>query len=131
MTLETILQRIGAYVDQDADTPTSTDLTIRTVYVNEGLEKYAETADWDHLKVTYAPLITQASQATISLPANYRKMASPIYEYNQTPPYEFDMVDSADWREKSAFGSIQEWSAAEPRPPGFFLPVSVASGTVL
>lgn len=81
MTLETILQRIGAYVDQSDTTPTSTDLTVRTKYVNQGYEQWAMTFDWGVLRIEAGTTISVASTVSIGLPTNFKKLASPLYDY--------------------------------------------------
>lgn len=106
MTLEEILQRIGSYVDQDDSTPTDTDLSIRTKAVNTAYEDWALSYDWDELKTTYTTTATLASMISVSLPTDFVKTQSPLYEntdeltrprqYAQIRPSDFEMYNSWD-----------------------------------
>ena len=106
MTLEEILQRIGSYVDQDATTPTDTDLDIRKKFINYAYEDWALAYDWDELKTTYTATATQASTASLSLPTDFIKSQSPLYEsttdltqprvYTQIRPNDFNNYNSSD-----------------------------------
>lgn len=85
-TLEDILQDVSTYVDQADDTPTGEDLAVRTRLVNRRLRNYGEVYDWQELRTSYKFMPSQASQATLSLPTNFKKLASPLYEYVSTTP---------------------------------------------
>lgn len=85
-TLESILQDISTYVDQADDTPAGEDLAVRTRLVNRRLRNYGEVYDWQELRKEYGFLTSQASQATISLPSNFKKLASPLYYYVASVP---------------------------------------------
>ena len=98
MTLEEILQRIGSYVDQDSATPTSTDLTIRTQFVNLAYEEWAMAYDWNELRTRYEFTTTQASQMTISLPTDFKKLSTPLYYWESANlmPREYQLVPQKD-----------------------------------
>lgn len=84
MTLEQILQRIGSYVDQDASTPTDSDLEIRTNFVNFAYEEWSNAYDWDETRKTYTFSVTTASTVSMGLPTDFMKVQSPLYEQTST-----------------------------------------------
>jgi hypothetical protein len=91
-TLEQILQRIGGYVDQEVATPTSTDLTSRTDYVNRALFEWANSYDWDNLNQTYNFTISATSTVSLALPDNFKKPMSALFDYVTNPPTEYPLV---------------------------------------
>lgn len=100
-TLEQILQDIGGYVDQDASTPTGTDLTTRVNYVNRGLREWADTFDWDVLTKRFDITISYASQASIAMPSNFMKPMSAIEVWHDgtnsyAQPDEYIIVSKAE-----------------------------------
>lgn len=100
MTLETILQRIGAYVDQESATPSGTDLSVRTSYVNQAYDEWANAYEWRSLKTSYSLLASEAL-STIPLPANFSRLESPIMNWGadgRILPEEYELVEMADRR---------------------------------
>jgi len=95
-TLEDILKDISTYVDQADDTPTGEDLAVRTRLVNRRLRNYGEVYDWQELRTTYNFLTSQASQATLSLPTNFKKLASPLYYYSSATPKVYTEVEPSE-----------------------------------
>jgi hypothetical protein len=95
-TLEQILQDIGGYVDQEVTTPTGSDLTSRKAYVNRALIEWADVYDWEQLNQTYTFNISYASTVSLSLPTNFKKPMSALYEYNSTTPTEYEIVSKDD-----------------------------------
>lgn len=96
MTLEEILQRIGSYVDQDASTPSDSDLAIRQNFVNFAYEEWAVAYDWEELKEDYNFTISNASQVSLSLPTNFMKFQQPIVLHNSGVNYEYKQIDGRD-----------------------------------
>jgi len=92
-TLEDILKDISTYVDQADDTPTGEDLAVRTRLVNRRLRTYGESYDWQELRTEYGFITSQVSQATISLPTNFKKLASPLYYYVSSVPRVYTEID--------------------------------------
>lgn len=94
MTLEDMLKDVGSYVDQDDTTPTDTDLAIRTRFMNFALREWAMSYDWDELKSSYRFTTTLASQATISLPTNFKKPCGALSYYNTqtTLPEQYELI---------------------------------------
>lgn len=95
-TLEQILQDIGGYVDQEVTTPTGSDLTSRKAYVNRALIEWADVYDWEQLNQTYTFNISYASTVSLSLPTNFKKPMSALYEYASTTPTEYEIVSKDD-----------------------------------
>ena len=91
-SLESILKRIGGYVDQEVETPTSSDLTARTDYVNRALFEWANSYDWDSLNQTYNFSISTDSTVSLALPSNFKKPMSALYDYVSNPPTEYPIV---------------------------------------
>lgn len=102
MTLEEILQRIGSYVDQDASTPSDSDLAIRKNFVNMAYEEWATSYDWDELKINYAFTVSNASQVSLALPTSFMKFQSPLVLHDTNTDYEFTQIDSRDLSKYSA-----------------------------
>lgn len=96
MTLETVLQQIGSYTDQSIETPTGDDLNFKVSLINKRLRRYGETYDFSELKVPFGVVPTVASTATLNLPTNFKKMASPIFVFDGGSSIEYDEIDSRD-----------------------------------
>lgn len=94
LTLEDILKRIGGYVDQDASTPTGTDLTVRINYVNRGLTEWSQSYDWEALTSKHNFTASYISTQTLALPANFRKPMGALYYYRAgyNPPEEYQLI---------------------------------------
>lgn len=78
-TLDGLQGEIAALVDQDENTSniSSTDYSLRTKYLNMALLEWAEAYDWQVLYSEYNTLTsTSTGNASISLPTNFRKLAS-------------------------------------------------------
>ena len=86
LTVGQIMQNIGATVNQDASQPQdgSADWTLWLQFINRAQIEWAESYDWEELKKWYYPnvaLATNASQASIGLPLDFRKVAAPVVNY--------------------------------------------------
>ena len=92
LTLEQILQRIGGYVDQNASTPTGTNLTSRVNYVNRAYNEWAASYDWGQLTEKATLTADTASNVSFALPSNYRKPMSALYYYSATLPEEYKII---------------------------------------
>ena len=88
LTLEDILQRIGGYVDQDTSTPTGTDLTTRTNYVNRAINEWASAYQWRPLRKKFEATVL-LSATSIGLPTNFKKLMSPAYDMSKSTPDEY------------------------------------------
>ena len=94
LTLDDILQQIGGYIEQDASTPTGTDLTLRTNYINRTLGEWANSYDWDELILRHNFTVSSHSQVSLSLPSNFRKPMSALYNYVSTSnvPDQYEII---------------------------------------
>jgi hypothetical protein len=93
-TLESILQSAGSYTDQEATTPTGTDLSTRTAYANRALNEWADFDDWDELLSTYAFTVTGTGgvATTLTLPTTFRKPMSPLAIYASSTPTMYEII---------------------------------------
>ena len=92
LTLEQILQRVGGYVDQDTTTPTGTDLTSRTNYVNRAYNEWAASYDWEQLTQATTLTADGASNVSFALPSTYRKPMSSINYYSAKVPQQYAII---------------------------------------
>ena len=108
MTLEQVLQNAGSYTDQEATTPTGTDLTTRISYANRALNEWADFDDWEELTSTYSFAVTGVSgiASSLNLPSTFRKPMSPLalYEASQPTLYEIVPMD-----ERLSLNPAEEW----------------------
>ncbi len=96
LTINQIMTQIAATVNQDATAPTSTssEFALWLQYINRGIFEWANSHDWEVLRQRFYPAVTGVTQATVSLPADFRKLARypVIYDGAQTEGTEFPMV---------------------------------------
>lgn len=80
LTLSQIMQQIAATVNQESTAPTAggSEYNLWLQYINRGVQEWAESNDWEVLKKYYWPGVTGTSQASIALPADYKKLAAPV-----------------------------------------------------
>lgn len=79
--LESILQEVGAVVDQDPATPSGDDLTVQVKYAALALEEWGNAYQWKQLKVQHDLGFT-LSGTSIGLPGNFKDFMSPMYEHS-------------------------------------------------
>lgn len=91
-TLDDILKEVGGYVDQDASTPTGTDLSLRINYANRALRRWESRYDWDELTKTAELSVGEVSCASVSLPADFVKPMSPLYVLEETTIKEYKLI---------------------------------------
>jgi hypothetical protein len=127
-SLESILKRIGGYVDQEVETPTGSDLTSRKDYVNRALFEWANSYDWDSLNQTYNFTISAVSTVSLALPTNFKKPMSALYDFVTNPPTEYAIVPKD---ERFTYQLNEEYSYLDgDDSDGYFLivPKGLASG---
>lgn len=75
-TLQDCQENIASEMDQSPTAPTSggTDWNIRKNALNRALIDWENSNDWDSLKTVYNGKVTVAGFATLSLPANFKKL---------------------------------------------------------
>lgn len=87
MNVTSILQAVGAYVDQTTDLPTDDELTSRISYIEESQKEWAGAYDWDVLRRT-SPISYVASGVSFGLDATFKKLKSPIEDVKNSYIYQ-------------------------------------------
>lgn len=92
VTVDEMQSRIAAVVDQDESTAniSTTDYSLRLKYINMAQTEWAEINDWQSLYKEYNMLVsTSTGNASVVLPTDFRKPASPPKIMVDTTSYEF------------------------------------------
>lgn len=135
LTLEQILQEIGGYVDQDTSTPTGTDLTTRSNYVNRALREWGSAYDWEQLTVKQTLTASSISSVSFALPSNFRKPMSAVYLYDASVPTCFTIIDPAQRFDVNRYYGSTDFVAYTGGNPstGYYIniPKGIASGASL
>lgn len=78
LTVNEIMTSIAASVNQEATAPTAggAEYLLWLEYINRAVQEWGSSHDWEVLKKTFLPGVTGVSQATVTLPLDYRKMAA-------------------------------------------------------
>lgn len=118
-TVNNVQQDVSAAVDQTTTVPTESgsEYALRLNFINRSLREYAGAYDWEATRKTLWLTVTGVSQASISLPADYRKMSSfPLFhsggvsggegwaqikpedlkQYHSTDKYFYELGNSGD-----------------------------------
>lgn len=103
-TLNDILTKVSTIVSQETTvTDTSDEYSLWRSYANMAQNEWAETYEWPSLYTEYNS--TSTGLATITLPANFRKMAgypkitadgSTTYDYEEIDPYKREQYSDTD-----------------------------------
>lgn len=83
-TVQSILQNVAAYINQDPTLPTGTDQTMWISLVNQAQKEWGDTYQWKQLRVQVALTVT-VSAASFALPINFKKTMSPLFDYSAGP----------------------------------------------
>lgn len=76
-TVDTIQQKIASIADQSTTAPTDADeYALRLSFINRAIEEWNNAYDWENLRKIQYLSIAGVSQGSISLPADFRKMAA-------------------------------------------------------
>lgn len=96
LTVSQIMKQIAATVNQEANAPTvgGSEYSLWLEYLNRSLFEWAEANDWEELRKTYYPAIS-ASQATIPLPIDFKKLAGSPRLYNGNLACGFEEFDES------------------------------------
>lgn len=100
-TLQTILEDIGAYLDQDTTLPTGTELTVRVNLVNQAVREWGNSYQWKQLQKN-SVLTFALSGTSVGFPANFKKLMSPVYDITQTVDNEYVEIDPDDRFDKNS-----------------------------
>ena len=107
-TLNDLQSSVAAMVDQSTTTPTSggSEWELRKSWINRAIEEFGQAYDWEVLRKTSFISVTGVSQGSLTLPADFRKMARmPVYhssgvsggeEWSEIVPDEIGMYDSTE-----------------------------------
>lgn len=87
-TLEDILQSVGAFLDEDATTPSGDDLTTRVKYVDMALSEWGNTYQWRQLRIS-ATATFAFSGTSFALPTNFKKLMSPVVDVTEAIDNEY------------------------------------------
>lgn len=107
ITVDEIQSRIASLVDQSVDTPTAggSEWNLRLKYINRAIDEWGAAFDWEALRKEHWMNVTGVSQASLSLPGDFHKMAGfPLLygtvsggeEWNEIKPDERKLYDDAD-----------------------------------
>ena len=80
LSVTEIMAQIAATVNQDAAAPTAggSEWTLWLSFINRSVQEWAESQEWEDLRKTYYPTITGTTQASISLPHDFKGLAGPV-----------------------------------------------------
>jgi len=81
LSVDEVQSRIAALVDQDESTAniSATDYSLRLKFINMAMHEWQEINNWQVLTDEYNSLVsTSANNASIVLPATFRKLAGPV-----------------------------------------------------
>jgi len=78
LSIQEIMQSVGSLVNQEPTMPTAggSEYNLWLEFINRATREWSEANDWEVLKKTYFPGVTGVSMATVSLPQDYKKMAT-------------------------------------------------------
>lgn len=104
-TLQDILIQANAYLDLEAESPTGTELTLRTNFADRAVWDAAATGQFKEFKRLYETTVTRSSLASISLPSDFRehqetpriKHSGAWYEYEEIKPEDKYDKDDDDY----------------------------------
>lgn len=102
------MKQIASTVNQEATAPTagSDEYNLWLQYLNRSQEEWSEAFDWESQRKHYWPSVTGISQASVTLPTQFDKLAAPVkvFSTGRTDPYIYsyildeneEMYDSTD-----------------------------------
>ena len=84
LTINEIMESIAATVNQEASSPTAggAEYNLWLEFINRAQAEWAESNDWEELRKYFSTTVTGMTQATVSLPNDYRKAATAPRLYN-------------------------------------------------
>jgi hypothetical protein len=82
-TVADVLKQIAGTVNQEATAPTvgSDEYNLWLEYLNRAQDEWAQAYDWEASRKHFWPGVTGVSQASISLPEQFNKLAAPVLLY--------------------------------------------------
>lgn len=84
LSVTELMVEIASLVNQEATAPTagSSEHSLWLSYINRGVFEFANSTDWEVLRKRFFPSISGTSQATVTLPLDFRKIAAPPRLYD-------------------------------------------------
>jgi hypothetical protein len=83
-TLEDVLLDISTWVDQETTLPDGAELATRISYVDQAQQEWGDVLNWKRLRKS---LELSSSGASVALPADFKKLASPLHDLTRTQQY--------------------------------------------
>lgn len=129
---------IASSVNQEASAPSSggAEYNLWLQFINRSIKEWSSTNDWEELRKTYYPSITGVNQATVSLPLDFRKVAtSPrLHLYNEQQE-DYEDIPEITEETRGLYNSTDKYfSQGGDISEGFtmsFHPATLASGASL
>lgn len=135
-TVSQLMQQIASTVNQEATSPTvaSSEWNLWLEFMNRAYEEWVNSNDWEETKKWYFPAVVGASNATISLPTDYRKLAGEpiLYDGSITTGVAYPEVRS---EQKGMYAEDDKYIYITGNPSAgysmVFNPATLASGVSL
>lgn len=99
-TVSDILEKIGAYVDQDTDLPDEPELSVRISYIDDAQDEWAGAYTWEALRTKGS--LSATSGASYGLPTDFRDLMSPVFDVTLDDDNEYPEVKPADRFKKAS-----------------------------
>ncbi len=136
ITLDNIQTKMAATLDQSTTTPTQggSEWNVRKEFINRAVEEWSNAYDWEALKQNSFITVTGVSQASLTLPTSFRKMAAfPLnYSYGIEGGKPWEEIQSSEIKLRSLTDSY--FYVLGNRGDGFTMiwnPGTLASGASL
>jgi len=100
-TLRTVLDQVASFINQDPSLVTGTDLTSQVNFINLSQKEWADTYEWDQLRLSYSIPVTY-SGTSVALPSNFKKLMSPVYDKSLTSSNKYEKISSSGRFTKSS-----------------------------
>ncbi len=95
-TVQDILKNIATFINQDPTIPTGTELTTWINLVDQAQKDWANAYFWKTLTVSgYSPSFG-LSAISLGLPANFKKLTSPVYDMSKATPDKYVEIPPAE-----------------------------------
>jgi len=80
LTVQTIMEQVASTVNQESSMPSAggSEYNLWLTFINRAVQEWSESHDWEELKKYFYPGVTGVSQASISMPLDYKKLAAPV-----------------------------------------------------
>ena len=133
LTLTQIMTQVAATVNQEATAPSAggSEYLLWLEYLNRAYFEWSQAMDWEVLRKIYVPAVTGISQATLPLPADFRKLAAPIKLYDGDTSIGTDFKEIM-WEEEAIYSPNDKYvKTLGNMADGFsllFNPATLASG---